>query len=140
VKIRFQADADLNQFIVVGVQRREPEIDFRTAKDARLRGLKDFKVLELAARDNRILISQDFKTMPAAFARFLDEHSSPGVFIVPQSMEFLVAIESLLMIWAASDVAEWSNRICRLPLYLSVTQGLARRGACSLGRALRASG
>jgi len=77
VKIRFQADADLNQFIVVGVQRREPEIDFRTAKDARLRGLKDFKVLELAARDNRILISQDFKTMPAAFARFLDEQKQP---------------------------------------------------------------
>jgi hypothetical protein len=116
VKIRFQADADLNQFIVVGVQRREPDIDFRTAKDARLRGLKDFEVLEIAARDNRILISQDFKTMPAAFARFLDEHSSPGVFIVPQSMEFLAAIESLLMIWAASDAAEWSNRICRLPL------------------------
>jgi hypothetical protein len=87
VKIRFQADADLNQFIVVGVQRREPDIDFRTAKDARLRGLKDSEVLEIAARDNRILISQDFKTMPAAFARFLDEHTSPGVFIVPQSME-----------------------------------------------------
>ena len=116
MKIRFQADADLNQFIVVGVQRREPDIDFRTAKDARLRGLKDSEVLEIAARDNRILISQDFKTMPAAFARFLDEHTSPGVFIVPQSMEFLAAIENLLMIWTASDAAEWSNRICRLPL------------------------
>jgi hypothetical protein len=116
VKIRFQADADLNQFIVVGVQRREPDIDFRTAKDARLRGLKDFEVLEIAARDNRILISHDFKTMPAAFARFLNEHSSPGVLIVPQSMEFLLAIESLLMIWTASDATEWSNRICRIPL------------------------
>jgi hypothetical protein len=54
--------------------------------------------------------------MPAAFARFLNEHSSPGVFIVPQSMEFLVAIENLLMIWTASDAAEWVNRICRIPL------------------------
>jgi hypothetical protein len=116
VKIRFQADADLNQYIVVGVQRREPEIDFQTAKDARLQGLKDFEVLGIAARDDRILVSQDFKTMPLAFARFLNDHSSPGVFIVPQSMEFLVAIESLLMIWAASDASEWSNQICRLPL------------------------
>jgi Domain of unknown function (DUF5615) len=116
VKIRFQADADLNQFIVVGVQRREPNIDFRTAKDAGLRGLPDFEVLEIAARDNRILVSQDFRTMPRAFGRFLGEHGSPGVFIVPQSMEFLAAIENLLMIWAASDAAEWSNRICRLPL------------------------
>lgn len=116
MKIRFQADADLNEVIIVGVQRREPEIDFRTANDVGLRGLTDFEVLEIAARDNRILVSQDFKTMPAAFARFLQEHSSPGVFIVPQSMEFLAAIESLLVIWAASDAAEWSNRICRLPL------------------------
>jgi hypothetical protein len=116
VKIRFQADADLNEVIIAGVRRREPEIDFLTANDVDLRGLTDLQVLEIAARDNRILVSQDFRTMPAAFARFLDEHSSPGVFIVPQSMEYLAAIESLLMIWAASDAAEWSNRICRLPL------------------------
>ena len=116
MKIRFQADADLNEVIIAGVRRREPEIDFLTANDVDLRELTDFEVLEIAARDNRILVSQDFKTMPAAFARFLDEHSSPGVFIVPQSMEYLAAIESLLMIWAASDAAEWSNRICGLPL------------------------
>jgi predicted nuclease of predicted toxin-antitoxin system len=88
VKIRFQADADLNQFIVVGVQRREPDIDFRTAKDAGLRGLPDSEVLEIAAQDNRILVSQDFKTMPMAFAQFLDSHGSPGVFIVPQTWNF----------------------------------------------------
>jgi uncharacterized protein DUF5615 len=116
VKIRFQADADLNEVIIVGVRRREPGVDFRTATDAKLQARTDLEVLEIAARDNRILVSQDFKTMPVAFARFLDEHSSPGVFIVPQSMEFLTAIENLLMIWAASDAAEWSNRICRLPL------------------------
>jgi hypothetical protein len=116
VKIRFQADADLNEVIIIGVQRREPEIDFRTANQAGLSGLGDFEVLQAAALDNRILVSHDFKTMPAAFARFLNEHSSPGVFIVPQSMEFLVAIENLMMIWAASDAAEWLNRICRIPL------------------------
>ena len=116
MKIRFQADADLNEVIIAGVRRREPEIDFLTANDVDLRGLTDFEVLEIAARENWILVSQDFKTMPAAFAQFLQEKSSPGVFIVPQSMEYLAAIESLLMIWAASDAAEWSNRICRLPL------------------------
>jgi len=31
MKIRFQADADLNQVIVTGVRRREPTIDFQTA-------------------------------------------------------------------------------------------------------------
>jgi predicted nuclease of predicted toxin-antitoxin system len=88
----------LNEVIIASVRRREPEIDFLTANDVDLRGLTDLEVLEIAAVDNRILVSQDFKTMPAAFARFLGEHKSPGVFIVPQSMEFLAAIESLLMI------------------------------------------
>jgi hypothetical protein len=31
VKIRFQADADLNEDIVTGVTRREPAVDFRTS-------------------------------------------------------------------------------------------------------------
>jgi hypothetical protein len=116
VKIRFQSDADLNEVIVAGVRRREPRIDFQTANDVGLRGLSDFKVLEIAAGDNRILVSHGFKSMPTAFAEFLKDKSSPGVFIVPQSMEFLTAIESLIMIWTASDSSEWSNRICRLPL------------------------
>lgn len=116
MKIRFQADADLPVFIVDGVTRREPEVDFQRANDAGLRGLPDFEVLLLAARDNRVLVSQDFKTMPTAFARFLEGHDSPGVFIVPQGMAILAAIDSLLMIWAASDAEEWRNRICRLPL------------------------
>src|SRR5438045_3154162 len=54
--------------------------------------------------------------MPAAFGEFLERRSSPGVFIVPQSMPLLTAIEGLVMIWAASEAEEWLNRICRLPL------------------------
>ncbi len=73
MKIRFQADADLNENIIAGLQRREPGIDFRTAAEAGLRGLSDFEVLEVAARDGRMLVSHDFRTMPTAFARFLEE-------------------------------------------------------------------
>jgi hypothetical protein len=36
MKIRFQADADLNEDIVTGVLRRVPEIDFQTATEAQL--------------------------------------------------------------------------------------------------------
>ena len=32
MKIRFQADADLNQIIVLATVRREPSIDFQTAE------------------------------------------------------------------------------------------------------------
>ncbi|MEO1743931.1 MAG: hypothetical protein AAFR99_19215 [Cyanobacteria bacterium J06629_9] len=45
--VRFQADADLNQAIVTGVIRRQPDISFQTATDAGLEGLKDNDVLAL---------------------------------------------------------------------------------------------
>jgi predicted nuclease of predicted toxin-antitoxin system len=76
VKIRFQADADLNEVIILGVQRREPGIDFQTANEVNLRGLTDFEVLEIAARENRILESQDFKTMPAASAQLFQRQAA----------------------------------------------------------------
>ena len=64
MKVSFQADADLNENIVRGVVRREPQIDFQTATEAGLTGLSDLDVLTMAARDGRILVSHDRKTMP----------------------------------------------------------------------------
>ena len=48
MKIRFQADADLNQIIVKATLRLEPSIDFQTAHAADLAGLSDPAVLKLA--------------------------------------------------------------------------------------------
>ena len=75
MKIRFQADADLNAEIVAGVLRREPGIDFQTADEVRLRGLLDPEVLALAAQENRILVTHDRRTMPRHFADYLLHHS-----------------------------------------------------------------
>ncbi len=65
--IRFQADADFNQNIVTGILRRETGIDFQTANAAGLEGLKDREVLELAAKEGRVLVSHDRRTMPLYF-------------------------------------------------------------------------
>jgi hypothetical protein len=45
VKVRFQADADLNEDIVTGVLRRQPQVDFQTANRAGFRFLSDVEVL-----------------------------------------------------------------------------------------------
>lgn len=68
---RFQADADLNEEIVSGLLRRHPDIDFRTAEEAELRGLPDPELLARAAGDGRILVTHDRRTMPAHFANFI---------------------------------------------------------------------
>lgn len=115
MKPRFQADADLNEDILKGVLRREPKVDFRTATSARLRGLSDLEVLIVAAEEGRILVSHDRKTMPQTFAQFIRGKTSPGLFLISQKTDLLIAIESLLLAWNASDHEEWINRIVALP-------------------------
>ena len=114
--VRFQAAADLNAEIVIGVLRREPSIDFQTADEANLRQVPDPEVLALAAQENRILVTHDRRTMPRHFADFILHHSSPGVFIIAQTVSVRAAIEDLLLVWAASESEEWRNLIVELPL------------------------
>jgi hypothetical protein len=116
VSPKFQADYDLNCDIVYGVMRRESSIDFQTAHEAGFHGIEDPEVLLLTAQAGRILVTDDQKTMPKHFANFVLRHVSPGVIITPQSLEIRRAIEDLLLIWAASDAAEWRNMLEYLPL------------------------
>jgi hypothetical protein len=112
----YQADADLNQAIVTGVLRREPKIDFQTAFAAGLQGVKDPEVLAIAARQRRILVSHDRKTMPSEFAKFIMNDRSSGVIIVSRKLPIEIIIEELIIIWTASSAEEWIDRIAKLPL------------------------
>ena len=69
-----------------------------------------------SAADSRLLVSHDGKTMPGHFAEVIASGESPGLLIVPQKLEVQSAIEELLMVWAASEAEEWTNRVARLPL------------------------
>jgi len=114
--IRFQADADLNLIILLATIRREPRIDFLTAEAAGLTGLKDPEVLTIAAREGRVLVSHDQKTMPRHFAEFIAHTPSPGLLIVPQHLSVATAVADLLLIWFTTEVEEWINQIRFLPL------------------------
>ncbi len=85
MKPKFHADADLNEDIVTGVLRRMPEIDFQTATEAALEGVPDENVLEVAIRENRILITHDRKTMPKHFATFIQSQICAGVLIISKT-------------------------------------------------------
>lgn len=113
--IRFQADADLNRNIIIGILRREPSIDFQTALTAKLEGLPDQEVLAIAAKEGRILVSHDQRTMPFNFADFITTRTSSGILIVPKTLLISEVIDSLILIWTASTADEWINRILFLP-------------------------
>jgi predicted nuclease of predicted toxin-antitoxin system len=116
MRVRFQADADLDGRILRGLRRAAPEIDIRTAADAALTGLEDPEVLRIAANSGRILVSQDRRTMPAHFSRFLTTVESPGVILLREAISISTAIKELILIWSASEAEEWNGRLVWIPL------------------------
>jgi Domain of unknown function (DUF5615) len=116
VSVRFLADEDLDADIIEGLRSREPAIDILDAKKAGLRGTKDPVLLELAAQQERILVSHDRRTMTRYFReRLAAGKSNPGLFIVPQRSPIGEIIESLLLVWTASQASEWRDSIVYLP-------------------------
>ena len=116
MRVRFQADADLDGRIVRGLKRRSPDIDTRTAADAGIAGLKDPDVLRLSAESGRVLVSQDRGTMPGHFAEYVSAASSSGVILLREAISIGVAIEELVLISTASEAEEWINRLAWIPL------------------------
>ena len=82
MRVRFQADADLDGRVLRGFRRAAPGVDIRTATDAGLAGLEDSEVLPIAADSGRVLVSQDRRTMPLHFIRFVAGAQSPGVILL----------------------------------------------------------
>jgi len=116
MRVRFQADADLDARVVRGLRRRAPEIDIRTSTDAGLKGLDDSEVLRIAAQNGRLLVSQDRRTMPQHFQRFVTKATSPGVVLIRGGVSIGAAIEELTLIWSATEAEEWTNRLVWIPL------------------------
>jgi len=114
---RFLADHDFNEHIVVGVRRREPTIEFSRVRDLGMSDRLDAEILEYADQRGLIVISHDVNTMPAAaYARLMAGKTIAGLLMVQQTSPVGAIIESLLLIWSASEAEEWNNQVCFLPL------------------------
>jgi len=116
LRVRFLADANLDQDIVAGILRRESKVDFELPQNLIPERMKDPEVLALAASLGRILVTHDVRTMPAHFGNFVATSESPGLILIPATMGLAQAIEDILLIWHASEPEEWTNRFRRLPL------------------------
>jgi predicted nuclease of predicted toxin-antitoxin system len=117
VTIRFLADEDLHTGIIDGLRLREPAIDILDVKRTGLRGTRDPALLDLAAEQDRLLITHDRGTMPHFFRERISlGKSTPGMFLVSQQDAIGEIVESLLLVWAASQAEEWQNLIAYLPL------------------------
>jgi hypothetical protein len=116
MRVKYQADADLDGRILRGLRRVAPEIDIRTAVESELQGLPDPEVLRISANTGRILVTQDRRTMPAHFTRYTALAPSPGVVLLRDAIPISTAIEELILIWTASEAVEWVGRLVWIPL------------------------
>jgi len=114
---RFLADNDLNDAIVVGLLRREPAVHFTRLRDLGLEAWDDPAVLEYAAREGWILVSHDVNTMrAAAYNRPAAGLEMGGLLLAHQRTPVSLIIDSLLLIWGASEAEEWAGHVAFLPL------------------------
>ncbi len=114
---RFLADHDLNEPIIDGVQRREPALEFIRARDVGMSDQEDAVVLAFAAEQGFIVVSHDVNTMPSAANRIIDAAGEMyGLLMVQQTKPIGPVIESLVLIWAATEAEEWPGQIRFLPL------------------------
>jgi hypothetical protein len=113
----FPADHDLNEHILDGLLRREPAVEVVRVRDAGLADRPDHEILEYAARGGWLVVSHDVNTMPGhAYARLEGGQAVAGLFMVRPSQPIGPVMESLLLIWSASEAEEWQNQVCFLPL------------------------
>jgi hypothetical protein len=114
---RFLADNDLNDAIVRGVARREPSIGFARLRDLGLDRLPDPEVLQFAARENWIVVSHDVNSMTsAAFGLLAAGEAMHGLLLVHQGDPIAPILDSLILIWSASEAEEWMGLVEFLPL------------------------
>ncbi len=110
-------DASVGGRITRGLLRHQPELDLVRVQERGLRTAEDPAILEHAARDGRVVVTQDRNTMIAdAFTRIRLGQRMPGLLVVRQGMPIGVAIEAILLLAIGSDEGEWESQVVHLPL------------------------
>jgi hypothetical protein len=97
---------------------REPIwLEYIIIQRTHLEGATDSKALEWAARQNRVFVTHDLKTVPKhAYERVAAGQSMPGVIAIPESLGIGQAIEDMAIVLECAREGETENQILYLPL------------------------
>lgn len=114
---RFLADNDLRDPIVDGVLRREPTVELTPLRDFGLEAASDPEVLAFAAREGLIVVSHDVNSMSAhAYDRIRAGEPMTGLILAHQTEPIAAVIDSLVLIWAATEADQWLGRVEYVPM------------------------
>jgi hypothetical protein len=115
--LTFLADENFNNDVVRGVRLRYPKVSIVRVQDVGLRQAGDEAILEWAAKDERIVLTHDVKTMTRyAYERVARGDRMPSVFEVGRSLSVGGAIEEIRFLAECSHAGEWEGQVRYLPL------------------------
>ena len=114
---RFLADENFNNDLLRALLRRAPDLDIVRAQDTIVAGADDPTLLTWAAREGRVLLTHDARTIPRfAYDRVRAGQPLPGVVVVSGGAALGTLLEDLLLLIAATRGDEWPDRVRFVPL------------------------
>lgn len=115
--IRLLADENFNGDIVHGLRQRSAELDVVRVQDVGLAAAEDPMILEWAAREGRVLLTHDRRTMTRyAYERIERGDTMPGIVVMNDALPVGRAIEDILLLVEAGPEDEWEDQVRHLPL------------------------
>jgi predicted nuclease of predicted toxin-antitoxin system len=114
--VRFAADENLNNNILRGLRRRNPELDLVRVQDAGLLHAADQTILAWASHQGRILLTHDVQTMVGfAWERVMAGLPMPGLVVIRDGAHMGNAIEAILLLAEQGLEGELEGRVEYLP-------------------------
>ena len=114
--MKFLADENLDNNILRGLLRRQPDFNLLRVQDVGLFGKDDPTVLAWAAQENRILLTHDVATITRyAYERIAKGLKMPGVIEIKASASLGNAIEDILLFVECGIEGELEGQILYLP-------------------------
>ncbi len=116
--IRYLVDENTTRVIVDQLRRMRPEMEILIVGDelAPPRGTLDPDILLWMEREGYSLITRNRKSMPPHLRDHLASgHHIPGIFTFKHKVPIGHIIETLLLIWEASEPGEYQDQIVFIP-------------------------
>ncbi len=117
-KIRYLIDENTTRVIADQLLRLRPEIDILVVGDdfAPARGTLDPEILVWMEQKGYSLITRNRKSMPVHLTDHLHAGCHiPGIFTFTHGAPLGLVIETLLLVWEASEPGEYQDQIVFIP-------------------------
>lgn len=115
--LRLLIDQNLDHDILRGLLRRIPQLDAVTAFEIGMSEANDPELLAWAAKEERVIITHDRKTMPThASDLLINGERIAGIVVALRRLTLHQVIEDLVLLITCTENDEWVNVICYLPL------------------------